>query len=62
MAPRSKNIDDTQFEYPVSYQETEPFSKPHTVTVLLGTLAFIVYALYSGDDHSDASQATHVKR
>lgn len=62
MAPRSRQIDDTQFEYPISYQETEPFSKPHTVTVLLGTLAFVVYALYSGDGDNGSSQATHVKR
>lgn len=49
---------DPTFIYPASYAETEPFTKPHTVTVLLLGVAFIVYGVWI---RSEAEDADNVK-
>ncbi len=38
---------DTPFTYPASYAQTEPFTKPHTVGILITLIAAFAYALYS---------------
>jgi hypothetical protein len=44
---------DTRFTYPRSYQQSEPFAKPHTVTILLVLVAFVLYAV-TGRDQTDS--------
>ncbi len=40
---------DTSFDYPSSF-ETEPFTVPHTVTVLLSIVGLIAYTIKSRED------------
>lgn len=51
---------DTPFAFPKTYAEAEPFSKPHTVTVLLALLGGLLYALSASSTESDT--ATNVKK
>lgn len=53
---------DTPFEYPTSYAQTEPFTKPHTVTVLLGLFVAFVYALNSDYEKIDNSREANISR
>lgn len=58
---------DTSFEFPPSYEEKEPLSTPHTVTVLLCVVASVFYALYYRSHYRDgtieqASMGTDIKQ
>ncbi len=39
-------------QYPASYSATEPLTAPHTVTVLVATVALMYYAAFSDSDGS----------
>ncbi len=58
-APAPRQQVDTAFSYPSSYAQTEPFTKPHTVTVLVLLVASFAYAV--GRDEG-GSQATNLTR
>jgi len=37
-------------QYPASYSATEPLTAPHTVTVLIATMALMYYAAFSDSE------------
>ena len=39
--------EDTSFIYPISYAQSEPFTKPHTITVLILLVFAFGYALFT---------------
>ena len=48
--PTPRASHDTKFNYPSSYEQSEPLSTPHTVSVLFVIIAFIGYAIFSSDE------------
>lgn len=53
-SPAPKALD-PKFAYPPSFGESEPFSKPHTVTILLVAVGFVVYTVLGRDESSTES-------
>jgi hypothetical protein len=59
--PAALQHQDATFVYPVTYSETEPFSAPHTVTVLVVLICFIAYALWNLHEASQRDSIYHVR-
>ena len=57
--PAHAGVDPT-FQYTDSYGKSEPFTKPHTVTILLALVGLVLYALYNQDEGSILGIQVHL--